>query len=243
MKAIYVSTIALLTLAFSTGCEDKSAPAAAAGSATTPTPTAVPKPAKVGPNEFGTKVVDSACKAFSSCKNEELRGLTEGTLLMVAAFGLMGPNMEPDPALKAIDEKMKADKRKFLNADECTSIGAKLADKIGFSSAVLAKLVQEKRVTFDEDKATQCIAELAKGPKSCSQETKLPGDELKLSQLEVFEKKYDAEMDSYTKACEEVIKGAKKVGEACEYDVECVEGSCGKDPSKKGEMVCKPKKH
>ena len=239
-----LSLLVALSLFSAIGCEgekpaDSGTSAPSGEAAATGSALAEEKGAKgLTAAEFGDQVVTNACQTFTGCKNEELRTVIEATLMMMAAFGLMSDDMKPDPDLKAIGDKMKAEKRELLTADECTTIGKKLANMTGIGSDMLPKLVQDKKITFDADKAKACVESLANAPKSCSEEKKVEG-KAKLSEIEGFEKKYKGELESYLKPCEGAFKGQVKDGEKCEQDFVCASGSCkGK---KKDEKICAPK--
>lgn len=243
-----LSLLVPLSLFAAIGCEgekpkagETSATSATSGQAAAATDSATaekPEAKGLTAAEFGDQVVANACKSFTGCKNEELRSYIDGTLMLIAAFGLMSDDMKPDPDLKAIGDKMKSEKRSLLTADECSTIGKKLAGLTGIGTDVLPKLVEDKKITFDADKAKACVEALANAPKACSEEKKVEGD-VKMSQLEAFEKQYKSELESYLKPCESAFQGQLKDGEKCEHDFVCASGSCkGK---KQGEKTCAPK--
>ncbi len=199
---------------------------------------AEPKEAKgVTAAEFGDQVVENACKTVTDCKNEELRSLIENGLMMAVAFALMKEEMKPDPDLKAFGDKMKSENRSLMTADECNTLGKKVASMMGIGTDVLPKLVKDKKIAFDADKAKACVESLASAPKTCSEAKKVEG-EAKMSQIVEFEKKYKGEFDSFIKPCEGAVKGQAKDGEKCEHDLVCVSGNC---EGEKGEQICAPK--
>ena len=166
--------VGLLAMA-SAACEEKKTdapPAKPPASAATTTASSETKPATAkdepeGPKsltvaQFTSDMPAAACKALTTCKNEEV-SVSLGAMVMFMA----GLSAMQDPAvgkeLKAIGDTMKTEKRNVMNGEECTKVMGALTKTMGFTADKVQASVDAKKAEFNGEKAAACTAALRLG--------------------------------------------------------------------------------
>jgi hypothetical protein len=213
------------------GC-DKAEPTASPAAGATPVASsgsapakkdeaAPPVPAKVTSipvTDFLAKLAPTACSWLDQCKNEKVKAFTATMGMMVAGFGAMD---KPDLAkqVQGVGDAMKKDKRSLPNKQECETVGGVVLQLGGMTPEILQAKIG-KTVQYNGEKAAACFAAIDTPFALCATEVKLTG-EPKLSEIEVFEKEFGADLEKHTKTCGEVLTGMVELGQACEYEFEC----------------------
>jgi hypothetical protein len=232
----------------SAACEEKKTdappPAKPPASAATTAASSETKTAKEEPEapksltvaQFTTDMPAAACKALTTCKNEEVSTSVGAMVMLMAGFAAM-----QDPALgkelKGIGDTMKTEKRNAMNGDECTKVMGALTKTIGFTADKVQASVDGKKAEFNGEKAAACTAALATQPNFCKEEKKLT-KEPNMGEMDKMMKAYEKDVEAYLQPCKDTLVGKVAEGEACEFDFECAgektackQKKCAKKPN------------
>ena len=185
-----------------------------------------PAPKQLTLAQFATDAPTAACKALTTCKNEEVSVSVGSALQLVAGFGgLDDPKIVAD--MKEVGRAMRKDNRQAMNAAECTTVMGAIATTSGFTPAKLQAAVDAKKTEFNAEKGAACLAAISTEAPFCKLEKTVKPD-LKLGELEVIMKTYRKDLDTFMKSCNDALVGKVAVGAACEHDFECAgeDGRC-----------------
>ena len=217
-KLLFVS-LAVVSVA---ACKAKVTPESGDASTSAASMSASAKPAEVAAeipvDQFIAKLAPSTCKMFDECKNDKLKVVVSASAMMIAGFGSMG-DPEAQKQVSAVDKSMKADKRFIPNNAECTTIGNIAVGVMGMKADDVKGRIG-KTVNYDAKKAASCIASVSTPPEVCKTEAKVT-TEPKMSDIDSMSKELKPALESYAKACEEVMTGMVEPGGACEFEFEC----------------------
>ena len=225
LSTLLVSSLALGAVV--AGCKAKTGDAASDASTTampmSASAGASAKPADMAPadvplDQFIGKISPSTCKMLDDCKNDKVKVVVATSAILVASFGSMD-NPEAQKQISAIDKSMKADKRFLPNNAECNTIGGVALGVLGMKADAIQPKVG-KTVAYDGKKAAACLASISTPPDACKTEAKVT-TEPKMKDIDSMSSELKPALESYAKACEEVMTGLVDAGGACEYEFEC----------------------
>lgn len=224
LSTLLVSSLALT--AFVAGCKakpgDASADASTNAAAMSASAGASAKveaaPAELPLDQFVGKIPSSTCKMLDDCKNDKVKVVITTSAMLVAGFGSMD-NPEAQKQMSGVDKSMKADKRIFPNNAECNTVGTVALGVLGMKADAIQPKIG-KTVAYDGKKAAACLASIATPPDACKTENKVT-TEPKMKDIDSMSTELKPALESYAKACEEVMTGMVEAGGACEYEFEC----------------------
>jgi len=181
------------------------------------------EPPLMGATDFGNALPEGVCTMLAECKNEELVRYFYGAGGMLLSFAAMDKELKPEIDVTMAHVKaMEKDKKVKLEKPECMTAVSTLTKVFGYSASALQTSLDEGKIVVDELKAAECLASLTQGPTLCKTELKFDATKkLGYKELQVLEKKYSADIMTWTTACHEMIKGQVKDGEPCLEKYEC----------------------
>ncbi|MBA2664515.1 MAG: hypothetical protein H0U74_19665 [Bradymonadaceae bacterium] len=198
--------------------------------------------AALTPDSFIENLSASACEAFDSCKNEEIKAVFS----MFIGLGVV--DMTYVAETEAVAQEALAgtgDVNSFYTRNQCQGLLAVMFYTTPSDKAASTRAIANKQIVFDSALASQCLALFKTPISACEQSKKLESENPSIDDLQAIAAAmapvFEIELPAHFAPCADVFKGTLALDAPCELSGACADDRVCVPVGDSQQMVCQNK--